>query len=66
MHKIKIGGMSCMHCVQAVTKALQQVPGVGNPEVSLERAEASFEAGPELDMQQVKKAVQEAGYQVLE
>ncbi|MFP4392383.1 MAG: heavy-metal-associated domain-containing protein [Desulfohalobiaceae bacterium] len=66
MQSIKIGGMSCMHCVQAVTKALNQVPGVNNPEVSLEKGEAVFEAGPELDMQKVKQAVQEAGYQVLD
>ncbi|MFO8032181.1 MAG: heavy metal-associated domain-containing protein [Desulfohalobiaceae bacterium] len=66
MHRIKIGGMSCMHCVQAVTKALNQVPGVKNPEVSLEKGEATFEADADLDMQKVKQAVQEAGYQVLQ
>ncbi len=66
MQSIKISGMSCMHCVQAVTEALNRVPGVSNPQVSLEEARADFEAGPEVDMQEVYKAVQDAGYQVLE
>ncbi|WP_040843985.1 CopZ family metallochaperone [Thiorhodococcus drewsii] len=37
---IQVTGMSCMHCVGAVTKALQQVPGVDQAEVSLEDKQA--------------------------
>lgn len=64
MTRIKVQGMSCGHCVQAVTKALQEVPGVENVQVSLEKAEAAFEASAEVDMQAVKKAVEDAGYTV--
>ena len=32
---IQITGMSCQHCVGAVTKALQAVPGVERAEVDL-------------------------------
>lgn len=40
---LNIEGMTCNHCVQAVTKALQQVEGVSSAEVSLEKKEAVVE-----------------------
>ena len=42
MHPItlKITGMSCAHCVYAVTKALQGVAEIEKAEVSLERKQA--------------------------
>ncbi len=33
---LKITGMTCAHCVRAVTQALAQVPGVAKAQVSLE------------------------------
>lgn len=32
---LRISGMTCGHCVQAVTRALQSVPGVENADVDL-------------------------------
>ena len=66
MRTIKIAGMSCEHCVKRVTKALEALPGVKNVKVSLERAEATFEAPPELPLEEVARAIREAGYQVVE
>ncbi|MHB8370759.1 MAG: CopZ family metallochaperone [Leptospirales bacterium] len=40
---IKVTGMTCNHCVMAVTRAIEKVPGVTKVAVSLERAEASVE-----------------------
>lgn len=34
--KLTITGMTCEHCVRAVTKALQDVPGVTDVNVTLE------------------------------
>ncbi len=62
MKTITIKGMSCQHCVQAVTKALADIPGIKNVQVSLEKGEASFEEEYPVDMETIKKAVQEAGY----
>lgn len=58
--KIQITGMSCKHCVGAVTKALQQVPGVEQAEVSLEEKQAvvTGTAGPEA----LLAAIKEEGY----
>ena len=61
---VKITGMSCQHCVQAVKNALEQIEGVKNVQVDLEKGEASFEEETPVDLESVKKAVQAAGYDV--
>jgi copper chaperone CopZ len=61
MIQLKIEGMTCMHCVKAVTEALAGVPGVrGTPEVSLERETANVEGSPSPDA--LVAAVKETGY----
>ena len=64
MPRIKIEGMSCQHCVKAVTQALNSLPGVSGVRVSLEDREAVFESTEEVDMELVRKAVEDAGYRV--
>lgn len=58
--KLKIEGMTCGHCVAAVTKALQRVPGVARAEVSLASGQAIVEgdAAP----RRLIEAVEEEGY----
>lgn len=61
MIKLKIEGMTCNHCVQAVNQALTGVAGVDRVvEVNLERGEAVVEGIPELA--DVLTAVEEEGY----
>lgn len=61
MIELKVEGMTCMHCVQAVTQALSEVPGVtAVREVSLEKGAATVEGSPEPDA--LVDAVKEAGY----
>lgn len=62
--RVAIKGMSCQHCVSAVTKALEQLDGVKNVEVSLEKGEARFEEEKPVDRETLRKAVQDAGYDV--
>lgn len=38
--KLKIGGMSCQHCVKTVTEAITELPGVRRAKVNLRKAEA--------------------------
>ena len=61
---MKIEGMMCPHCQAAVTKALNAVEGV-SAEVNLEKKEAYVEADITVSMEELKKAVEEAGYQVI-
>ena len=35
--ELKVDGMTCGHCVQHVTEALEKAPGVKKAEVSLEK-----------------------------
>jgi copper chaperone CopZ len=57
---LKVDGMTCMHCVGAVKKALEQVPGVESAEVSLEKAQAVVTG--DADVQAMVAAVKEEGY----
>jgi copper chaperone CopZ len=59
---LKVDGMTCMHCVAAVKKALEQVPGVETAEVSLDKARA--EVTGDADVQAMVAAVKEEGYTV--
>lgn len=58
--KIQVTGMTCMHCVGAVTKALQDVPGVDKAEVSLEANQAVVTG--DADTQALIAAIKEEGY----
>ena len=57
---LKVDGMTCMHCVGAVKKALEQVPGVEAAEVSLDQGQAVVTG--EADVQAMVAAVKEEGY----
>ncbi len=60
---MKIEGMMCKHCQAHVEKALQAVPGVESVEVSLENKCATVTGTADLDA--LKKAVVDAGYEVV-
>ena len=61
MTKLKIDGMSCEHCVRAVSGALEGVPGVETVlEVSLDWGEALLEGNAETAA--LIAAVEEEGY----
>jgi copper chaperone len=62
MTKLKIEGMTCNHCVRAVTEALGQVPGVDKViDVSLEQKQAVVSGNA--DVAALIGAVAEAGYE---
>lgn len=65
MTRLKIEGMSCGHCVDAVRKALTAVPGVRQvTDVSLDRGEAVIEG--EADPGALIAAVHDQGYEAHE
>jgi len=64
MTTIKIKGMSCNHCVMAVTKVLTKIDGVRNVKVDLQRGEATFDEVKPVDMAAVKEQIRKAGYEV--
>ena len=59
--------MTCASCVNKVEKALNSVKGVVHADVNFATERASVEYIPEeVSIRDLKKAVEEAGYQVLE
>jgi len=63
--ELKIEGMSCMHCVNTVKKALSEVGGVLEVEVSLEKGTAKVKLDKEVPFETLKEAVQQWGYKVV-
>lgn len=61
--EIKVEGMMCQHCVAHVKKALEQVAGVSSVEVSLENKNAIVTSENELNVDTLKQAIVDAGYQ---
>lgn len=62
--KISIEGMSCEHCVNHVSTALQELAGVSKVEVNLASNNAIIEASQEISEEDIKAAIDEAGYEV--
>jgi copper chaperone len=65
MATIKIKGMSCNHCVMAVTRALNEIEGIKNVKVDFAKGEADFDEVKPVDMDLVRKAIRKAGYEVV-
>ena len=61
---LKIEGMMCQHCVAHVTKALQGVEGVQSVAVDLKKKTATVEISEGVGLDDLSKAVVEAGYEV--
>lgn len=60
-----VEGMTCNHCKMRVEKAVSEVKGVSKAQVYLEDKKVEFEADSSL-VGQVKDAIKEAGYEVVE
>lgn len=61
-----IEGMMCQHCQKSVKDALTALHGVGQVDVNLEEKKASVEVDSTVTDELLAKAVENAGYQVVE
>ena len=57
-------GMTCGHCVSAVTEEVGQVPGVTGVEVDLASGRLTVTSDTTVDDDTVRAAVDEAGYEL--
>ena len=62
----KVLGMTCSHCVAAVTSELMAVPGVSNVDVNLETGDVVVTATRGINRETVNSAIDEAGYELAE
>jgi len=60
--EFSVTGMTCDHCVNAVTKAAKDVPGVSDVKVSLDDELATV-TGENVDTAKVIAAIEEEGYE---
>lgn len=63
MNHVKIKGMSCGHCVASTTKALENIPGISNVQVNLEKGEATYDG--EIEPHVIKDAITKIGFEVV-
>jgi copper chaperone len=61
----RVEGMTCEHCVRAVTTELVILPGVQSVDVDLETGAVTVTSNGPLDESVVREAVDEAGYELV-
>ena len=63
---IKINGMMCPHCEATVKKCLEAFPQVTSAEVSHEKSTAVIQLNAEISDAELKKAIEDKGYEVVD
>ncbi|WP_147565065.1 heavy-metal-associated domain-containing protein [Clostridium tyrobutyricum] len=63
--KILIEGMSCGHCTNHVKEALAELNGVTSVDVNLSAKTAVLEALANVSDEEIKHAIDDAGYEVV-
>ncbi len=64
MPEITVKGMSCGHCVAAITKALGSLPGVSNIKVDLASGRVSYDSAAPISREDLDRVVKMAGYEL--
>ncbi|SNS19635.1 copper chaperone [Noviherbaspirillum humi] len=62
MYEFNVQGMSCSHCVNAVTRSIQEVDSAAKVDVDLARHKVRVESSREAD--KIQAAIVDAGYTV--
>ena len=63
---LKVEGMSCGHCAQAVVKAVTALPGVAGAAVDLAAKTVTVEHDPDRPaVGEIKAGIEEQGYEVV-
>ncbi len=59
-----VQGMTCQHCVNAVTEEVGEVSGVRAVDVDLASGRLTVDSDAAVELSAVRAAVQEAGYEL--
>lgn len=59
-----VTGMTCEHCVRAVTTELSKIDGVSSVAVDLPAGAVTVSSAAPLDLSAVRAAIEEAGYEL--
>ncbi|KIF83339.1 heavy-metal-associated domain-containing protein [Noviherbaspirillum autotrophicum] len=63
MYELKVEGMSCNHCVNAVTRSVQEVDAAAKVDIDL--SQQTVRVASSASLAAIQSAVSEAGYPVL-
>jgi len=61
--EFQVEGMSCQHCVAAVTRAIHEIDAAAKVQIDLEQGKVVVASSKTVD--DLKEAIDEAGYSVL-
>ena len=62
MERLKIKGMSCQHCVGSVKKALENISGLSEVKVNLDKGEATF-INDHVSREEIRAAISKIGFE---
>jgi copper chaperone len=62
---INVSGMTCGHCVSAVTMELSLLPSVTEVDVDLESGQVTITSDAAIEQAQLATAIDEAGYELV-
>jgi copper chaperone len=63
---INVSGMSCEHCVKAITKAVSALPGISSVSVNLKAKTVTVEHDPALSpLDKIKLEIEDQGYDII-
>jgi copper chaperone len=65
MPEIQVKGMSCGHCVAAMTKAMNSLAGVSNVKVDLDSGRVSYDSAAPVPREDLDRVVKAAGFELL-
>jgi copper ion binding protein len=60
--RFQVPGISCQHCVNAITREVTSVPGVQNVAVALDNKTVTVEHADDVAADVIVAAINEAGY----
>ena len=61
----QVSGMTCGHCMQAVTNEVKKIKGVTDVDIDLESGSVRVSSDAPVDEAAFRAAVDEAGYEVV-
>jgi copper chaperone CopZ len=61
---VTVSGMTCDHCINAVTEELMKLSEVTDVKIQLDSGTVDIESDSELNPGLIESAIQEAGYEV--
>ena len=63
---VRVEGMTCNNCVKHVSEALSEIDGVESVDVSLDKAGATIRSASDIDIEVIRTALDEAGYDLVD